>query len=294
MFMGAIHIERTLKIAILLTTIFFVVEIFGGIFSGSLSLLGDAGHMFRDVFALIVSLGAINVSKKLPTESKTFGYHRVEILAALINGILLLLISAWILYEAYQRFLSPHPIGSSLMFFVALLGLAVNLYIVFKLHGSEDLNVKSAFLHVLTDTIASIAVIFAAIWIFFTGQTIIDPILSVFIAIIISISAFNVIKDSIWILLEYTPQDVNPVEVIKDINNIVGVEGVHDVHLWSLCSHINVLEAHIYTKEPDMGKIEIMKREIKHNLQKYDIKHTTLEFECEECFQNCCLQDIKH
>jgi cobalt-zinc-cadmium efflux system protein len=116
----------------------------------------------------------------------------------------------------------------------------------------------------------------------------------VFIAIIISISAFNVIRDSIWILLEYTPRDVNPVEVIKDINNIVGVEGVHDVHLWSLCSHINVLEAHIYTKEPDMGKIEIMKREIKHHLQKYDIKHTTLEFECEECFQNCCLQDIKH
>ncbi len=287
-------IERSLKVAIILTSVFFVIEVIGGLKSGSLSLLGDAGHMFRDVFALVVSFGAIKVAKKLPTKTKTFGYHRIEIFAALINGLLLLIIGGWIFYEAYQRFFSPRPIESILMFLVAFLGLLVNLYVVWKLRGTHDLNVKSAFLHVLTDTFASVAVICAAIWIFFTGQTIVDPILSIVIAFIIVFSAFMVIRDSVWILLEYAPRDVDLEEVIETINNIKGVDGVHDVHLWSLCSNINVLEAHIYTKEPDMGRIELIKREIKNQMLKYDIKHATLEFECEECLEKCCTQDMNH
>lgn len=287
-------IERSLKVAIILTSVFFVIEVIGGLKSGSLSLLGDAGHMFRDVFALVVSFGAIKVAKKLPTKTKTFGYHRIEIFAALINGLLLLIIGGWIFYEAYQRFFSPRPIESILMFSVAFLGLFVNLYVVWKLHGTHDLNVKSAFLHVLTDTFASVAVICAAIWIFFTGQTIVDPILSIVIALIIIFSAFMVIRDSVWILLEYAPRDVDLEVVIENIKSVKGVDGVHDVHLWSLCSNINVLEAHIYTKEPDMGRIELIKREIKNQMLKYDIKHATLEFECEECLEKCCTQDMNH
>jgi len=164
------NVEKSLKIAIILTSIFFVVEIIGGLISGSLSLLGDAVHMFRDVFALLISLSAINLAKKLPSRTKTFGYHRVEIFASFLNGILLLVVSGWIFWEAYQRFFTPEPIESITMFVVALIGLLVNLYVASKLHGSHDLNVKSAFVHVLTDTLSSIAVIFASIWIFFTNQ----------------------------------------------------------------------------------------------------------------------------
>jgi len=288
------NIEKSLKIAIILTSIFFVVEIIGGLISGSLSLLGDAVHMFRDVFALIISLSAINLAKKLPSKIKTFGYHRVEIFASFLNGILLIVVSGWIFWEAYQRFFTPKPIESVTMFIVALIGLLVNLYVVSKLHGSHDLNVKSAFVHVLADTLSSVAVIFASIWIFFTNQTIIDPILSIVIAVFILFSAFVIIKESIHVLLGFAPKNVNFNDVIKDIERVKGVEGTHNVHLWSLCSNINIIDAHIFTNEPNMAKIEGMKEKIKKNLEKYNIKHATLEFECEECVEKDKIRKVKH
>ena len=288
------NIEKSLKIAIILTSVFFVVEVIGGLISGSLSLLGDAVHMFRDVFALIISLSAINLAKKLPSKIKTFGYHRVEIFTSFLNGILLFGVSGWIFWVAYQRFFTPKPIESVTMFIVALIGLLVNLYVVSKLHGSHDLNVKSAFVHVLTDTLSSVAVIFASIWIFFTNQTIIDPILSIVIAVFILFSAFVIIKESIHVLLGFAPKNVNFNDVIKDIERVKGVEGNHNVHLWSLCSNINIIDAHIFTNEPNMAKIEGMKEKIKKNLEKYDIKHATLEFECEECVEKDKIRKVKH
>lgn len=287
-------IEKSLKIAITLTFIFFIIEVIGGLISGSLSLLGDAGHMLRDVFSLFISLSAINVAKRLPTKTRTFGYHRVEIFAAFLNGILLIGISGWIVWEAYQRFFNPHPIEGATMFFVALIGLLVNLYVTFKLHGSHDLNIQSAFLHVLTDTFSSIAVIFASVWILLTNQTIIDPILSIAIAVFILFSAFMIMRDSVRILLEFTPKDIDLDDVIKDLYGVNGVQGVHDVHLWSLCSNINVLDAHIFTPECDVHKIEKMKKEIKAKLEKYNIKHATLEFECEECGENDKIRKLEH
>ena len=288
------NIEKTLKIAILLTSIFFVVEVIGGIISGSLSLLGDAGHMLRDVLALFISLSAINIAKKLPTITKTFGYHRTEIFAALINGVLLIVTSGWIFFEAYKRFFEPKPIESITMFAVALIGLLVNLYVAFKLHGSHDLNVKSAFMHVITDTFSSIAVIFASVWIFFTNQTIIDPILGIVIAVFILFSAFLIMKDSIQILLGFAPKNVDFDGVIKDIENVKGVQSIHNVHLWTLCSNINVIDAHILVNELNMAKIEKIKSKIKKKLEKYNIKHVTLEFECEECIVNDTVKKMKH
>ena len=288
------NIEKTLKIAILLTSIFFVVEVIGGIISGSLSLLGDAGHMLRDVLALFISLSAINIAKKLPTITKTFGYHRTEIFAALINGVLLIVISGWIFFEAYGRFFEPKPIESITMFAVALIGLLVNLYVAFKLHGSHNLNVKSAFMHVITDTFSSIAVIFASVWIFFTNQTIIDPILGIVIAVFILFSAFLIMKDSVQILLGFAPKNLDFDGVIKDIENVKGVRSVHNVHLWTLCSNINVIDAHILVNELNMAKIEKIKSKTKKKLEKYSIKHATLEFECEECFDNGKVRKIKH
>ena len=288
------NVERSLKIAIILTSLFFVIEVIGGFISGSISLLGDAGHMFRDIFALLISLSAINLAKKIPTKTKTFGYHRVEIFSAFINGILLLGISFYIFLESYYRFYSPKPVDSIVMFIIALPGLLVNIYIAFTLHGSHDINVKSAFLHVLTDTISSIVVLSAAIGIFFTNLTIIDSILGIAIGIFILYSAIKIIRESACILLEFTPKNIDFDEIIKDVENVKGVKGVHNVHLWSLCSNINVIDAHIYTQEPDMAKIELIKCEIKQRLEKYNIKHATLEFECEECTRNMRLKELCH
>ena len=286
--------EKHLKIAILLTAFYSIVEAVGGFLSGSLSLLGDAGHMFRDVFSLLITLGAMRIAKRLPTKTKTFGYHRVEILSAFINGLLLVGISVWIFLEAIDRFNNPVPVKSPLMFSVAFIGLIINLYVVLKLHGSEDLNIKAAFLHVFTDALASFGVIFAAVWIFFTGQTIIDPIISLVIAFFILSTAFTVIRDALNILLEFTPKDISIDNLIKIIEKIEGVEGIHDIHLWSLCSNLNVMDAHIFTKISDMNKIEKLKTKIKRELKRFNIKHSTLEFECEECTRKNKIEKIDH
>lgn len=287
-------IEKSLKIAIVLTSIFFGVEIIGGLVSGSISLLGDAGHMFRDIFALVISLSAINIAKKLPTKTKTFGYHRLEIFAAFFNGLLLFGLSGWIFWESYFRLFSPKPIESTVMFVVALIGLLVNVYVAVRLHGSHDVNVRSAFTHVLTDTISSIAVIFASVWMIFTNQTFVDPILGIAIGLFILYPAFTIFRDSVCILLEFTPKDVHFDDVIKDIESVKGVDGVHDVHLWSLCSNVNIIDAHIYTMESNMSKIALIKEEIKRRLEKYNIKHATLEFECEECVRVDRVGEVKH
>jgi len=275
--------KKSLKIAIVLTAVIFVAEVAGGLVSGSLSLLGDAAHMLQDVVALLLSLGAIIIAERLPTPSRTFGYHRVEIGAAVLNGVFLIAVSVVIVYEAIARFSHPAPINSTVMFGVAVVGLIANLAAMYVLHGSHDLNVKSAFLHVLGNTLSSVAVIAAALWIAFTGQTIVDPLLSIAIAILILVSSFSLLRDSFAILLQFAPRDVNTEDVIHEIESVDGVYGVHNVHLWSLCSNINVLDAHVYCCETDTHRLEDIKTEIKHRLEKYRIRHSTLEFECREC-----------
>jgi len=286
--------EKHLKIAIFLTSFYFIVEVIGGFLSGSLSLLGDAGHMFRDVFSLLITLGATRIARRLPTKTKTFGYHRVEILAAFINGLLLVVISVWIFREAIDRFTNPTPVKSPLMFSVAFIGLIVNLYVASKLHGNDDLNIKAAFLHVFTDTLASVGVVLASVWIFLTGKTIVDPIIGAIIAIFVLASAFTVIRAALNILLEFTPKNINLDNLIKTIEKIDGVEGIHDIHLWSLCSNLNVMDAHIFTNISDMNKIEYLKAKIKKELKKFNIKHSTLEFECEECTRKNKIEKIEH
>ncbi len=280
--------RKSLKIALFITTLFFLVEIAGGLLSGSLALLSDAGHMFSDVLSLVLSLGAMTLALQVPTKERTYGYHRGEIFAAFINSILLVGVSAGIVWEAYQRVLNPAPVQGGLMFLVACIGLVANLGVVFLLHGSHNLNVRSAFLHVVGDTISSVAVIAAATWITLTGQVIADPVLSVIIAVLIVISAARILRETVMILLQFTPQSVDFDAVIADMTTVKGVEGVHHVHLWSLCSDINVLDAHVYSCERDVDTIEQMKREIKERLKKYRILHSTLEFECEEC-KDCAL-----
>ena len=280
--------RKSMKIALFITSVFFLVEIAGGLLSGSLALISDAGHMFSDLLALILSLGAMTLAFQLPTKERTYGYHRAEIFAAFINSLLLIGVSIGIVWEAYQRILNPTPVQSELMFIVACIGLVANLEIVFLLHGSHNLNVRSAFLHVLGDTISSVAVIGAAVWISVTGQVIADPILSGIIAVLIVISAIRILRETIVILLQFTPRSVDFDAVVADMTSVNGVEGVHHVHLWSLCSDINVLDAHVYSCERDVERIEQIKQEIKERLKKYRILHSTLEFECNEC-KECAL-----
>jgi cobalt-zinc-cadmium efflux system protein len=280
--------RKSMKIALFITVVFLLVEIIGGLLSGSLALISDAGHMFSDVLALILSLGAMTLALQLPTKERTYGYHRGEIFAAFINSLLLIGVSVGILWEAYLRVINPAPVQGGLMFIVACIGLVANLGVVFLLHGSHNLNVRSAFLHVVGDTVSSLAVIAAAVWISVTGQVIADPILSGIIAVLIVISAARILRETIMILLQFTPQSVDFDAVVADMTSVKGVDGVHHVHLWSLCSDINVLDAHVYSCERDVEKIEQMKQEIKERLKKYRILHSTLEFECEEC-KDCTL-----
>ena len=275
--------RRSMKIALVITFIFFLVEVAGGLLSGSLALISDAGHMFSDLLSLLLSLGAMTLALQLPTKERTYGYHRGEIFAAFINSLLLIGVSAVILWEAYQRLLSPAPVQGGLMFIVACVGLVANIAVVFLLHGSHNLNVQSAFLHVVGDLVSSLAVIGAAVWISFTGQVIADPILSGIIAVLIVISAARIFRETVVILLQFTPQSVDFDAVVADMSSVSGVDGVHHVHLWSLCSDINVLDAHVYSCEKDVEKIDLIKREIKQRLKKYRILHSTLEFECNEC-----------
>jgi len=283
--------RKSMKIALIITVVFLFVEIAGGLLSGSLALLSDAGHMFSDVFSLLLSLGAMTLALQLPTKERTYGYHRGEIFAAFINSLLLIGVSAGILWEAYQRAINPAPVQGGLMLVVACIGLGANLLVIFLLHGSHNLNVRSAFLHIVGDTISSVAVIVAAVWIALTGQVMIDPVLSAFIAILIVISAVRLLRETVTILLQFTPQSVDFDAVVADMTSVSGVEGVHHVHIWSLCSDINVLDAHVYSCVRDVEKVEQMKQEIKERLKKYRILHSTLEFECDEC-KDCAI--VRH
>ena len=275
--------KKPLKLAIALTAIIFVAEVIGGLLSGSLSLLGDSAHMLQDVVALLLSLGAMIVAERLPTPTKTFGYHRVEIAAAVVNGLLLIGVSGILIWEAIDRFSHPNSVNSTMMLVVAVIGLAANIASAYFLHGSHDLNVKSAFLHVLGDTLSSVAVIAAGVWIALTGQTFVDPLLGLIIAIVILVSSISILHDAFRILLQFAPKDIAVGDVIAAMESVKGVSGVHNVHFWTLCSNINVLDAHVYCCETDPDTLEQIKAELKHRLEPFRIGHSTLEFECREC-----------
>ncbi|MDH7593151.1 MAG: cation diffusion facilitator family transporter [Methanomicrobiales archaeon] len=275
--------KRSLQIAIALTSVIFLAEVIGGLISGSLSLLGDAAHMLQDMVALLLSLGAIIVAERLPTPTRTFGYHRVEIGAAVLNGILLVAISLFIVRQAVMRLLVPSPVASQIMLPVAVVGLFANIAAMQVLHGSHDLNVRSAFLHVMGDTLSSIAVILAAVWIALTGQTIVDPLLGLAIASVILASSYPLLRDAIGILLQFAPRDIDAEEVAREMESVEGVGGVHNLHLWSLCAHIHVLDAHVYSCETDVLRLEEIKAEMKERLKRFGIVYSTLEFEWVEC-----------
>lgn len=276
--------ERDLKLALIFTSAIFVVEVAGGIISNSLALLSDAGHVFSDSFALALSWAALRLAARPASAARTFGYHRTEVFAALINGLVLLFIVALIVKEAYARIVSPPEIKTREMLGIAILGLLANLWVVLRLrgHAERDLNVRSAFLHALGDAISSLGVIVGALLIMRTGRYAIDPAISVFIALVILFGALRLVRESSHILLEGTPRHVNMEKVESAIKGVAGVRGVHDLHVWSICSHITAASAHLIVKDCEISEMDRISKEVNERMKGLDITHTTLQLESED------------
>ncbi len=271
-----------LKLVIYITGITMIIEVIGGVISGSLALISDAGHMFTHAFALLISLVAIVLASKPADMRKTFGYYRIEILAALFNSIMLFFIMGWIFYEGYQRIIHPMPIRVTEMLIVSTVGLIVNIVCAFILVGvsKEDLNVRSAFVHMIGDTASSVGIILGAVIILNTGWTIIDPILSVLIGVVILIWAWNLARESLHILLEAVPRKVNVEKVKEEILKFKGVMEITDLHIWTITSNMYSLMAHIQVEDGRISERKILIGDINQMLNhKFDIVHTSLQFE---------------
>lgn len=273
--------NKSLKIVFTITLIYFIIEVIVGFMSNSLALLSDAAHMLTDVAGQALALFAIWMASKHRNSKKTYGYLRTEIFSALINAIVLIFISGYILYEAWQRFQDPPKVAGFSMLIVASIGLIINLISmkILKSGSEESINIKGAFLEVVADMLSSIAVIIAGIIILSTGWLLIDPIISALIGLFILPRTFGLLKESVDILLEGVPKDVNYDAVEKYISKNPGVDSIHDLHIWSLTSGVNALSGHIIMKpETTITEMNDIIFKIKKELNSsYKISHTTLE-----------------
>jgi cobalt-zinc-cadmium efflux system protein len=288
--------QRNVLTALSITAIVMIAEIIGGLLANSLALLSDAGHMLTDILALSLSFVAMRFAQKPPTPSKTFGFHRLEILAAFFNGMLLFFISFYIFYEAYHRLLHPREIKGEFMLAVACIGLLGNGVGIILLRKSAhtSLNVKSAFFHMVGDTISSGGVIAGGLIILYTGWYLVDPLIGIFIGILILKGAYALIMESIDVFLEATPKDINVEKMLDELRNVKGVKDIHHLHLWTITSGINAMSAHVLTDDLLTSSSASILKEIKSLLHnKYRIEHSTIQFECQSCGDDL-LQDHIH
>ncbi len=267
----------------LLTASMMVVELIGGVLTNSLALISDAGHMLTHASALLISLMAIRFASRPTASDKSFGFYRIEILAALFNSFFLAVITLYIFFEAYKRFLNPLPIKELQMFVVACLGLVVNLLTALILHGSsrDDLNVRSAFFHMLGDTLSSVGVVGGAVLIYFTQWLWIDPFLSVFIGALILLWAYRLLRDSCHVLLESTPRHIRPEEVAQTVvRQVKGVKEIHDVHIWEITSKMYAMTAHVAVDDIRISESNLILDQINRLVrERYEIGHTNIQFE---------------
>jgi cobalt-zinc-cadmium efflux system protein len=273
---------RRLKLALAITSVYFVAELVGGLLTNSLALLSDAGHMLSDIAALGLAIFAFQMARRPATTKRTYGYHRLEILAALINGLALWLIVGAIFHEAYRRVFDPPAVQSLGMLVVAALGLGVNLAAGFILYGSreESLNVRGAFLHVLGDALGSVGAVAAGTIMLFKGWYLADPIVSVFIGLLILYTSWELIRESIDILMQSVPKQIDVGEVQRVMEQVDGVIKIHDLHVWAVTSGVFTLSAHAVIV-PD-GNPHLILDKIEAELKtRFSIEHTTLQLEME-------------
>jgi cobalt-zinc-cadmium efflux system protein len=285
--------KQTLRQAFFLTLIILVAEVVGALLANSLALLSDAGHVLTDIFALGLAWFATAQAERPANARKTFGYHRVGILAALINALTLILITGWILWEAVQRFQHPEPVQPLAMFLAASIGIGLNLFIGFGLHKEkENLNARAAALHVFGDVGASVAVIVAGIVILLAHWNPIDPILSLAIAVLIALGAWHVLRETIDILLESVPSDINLSALVHDMVHINGVHDVHDLHVWCITSGMYALSCHAQIEDLPLSQSTPILSALEHMLrEKYRIGHTAIQFEDNAHEGACCPED---
>jgi cobalt-zinc-cadmium efflux system protein len=290
---GHLHIHelnrlalRRLAFSLGITLLFVLVEVFFGILSNSLALLTDAAHNFTDVVALALTIWALGITTRPANAGKTFGYHRAGILVALVNSTTLALIAIGIFYEAGKRFLDPPEVEAGILIWVGLAAVAVNLVtaLLVRRGAEHDLNLKSAFLHLMGDVLSTTGAVFAGIIIRFTRANWVDPLVSVLIGLLILWNAWGIVRESVLILMESTPADIDVDAMIRDIQAVPGVRGVHDLHVWSLSQSIRTLSAHIVSEDVSLSQGAQVQGAIARLLaEKYRILHATLQLECPGC-----------
>jgi cobalt-zinc-cadmium efflux system protein len=278
-----------LRVALLLTLGYIVLTVVAGVRAHSLALLSEAGHNVSDFLALALSLGAVYLQSRPPNPHKTFGYQRAGVLAASVNAAALVVIAFLIFYEAWQRLINPAPVQAPVMIAVAAVGVAMNGFVAFLLHRSgNDVNMRSALLHMLGDTFSTAAVILGGWAILATGQSWIDPALSFGIGALILWSSFGIIRETLNILLEGTPRGMKIDQVAAEVLKVEGVREVHDLHIWSLGSESHALSCHIRIEDIPPSVSERILREVQQSLrQQFRIEHTTIQFEHVVC-------DVEH
>ena len=276
--------KKRLAIVLGLTTAYLVAEVIGGLLTHSLALLADAGHMLTDVAGLLFALLAIRFAERPATPERTYGYYRIEILAALVNAVVLIGISFYILSEAYERFRNPPEIQSGGMLAVALVGLVVNIVGIYLLKSAseESLNMKGAYFEVLSDMLTSIGVIAAGIIMLTTGWYYADPIISAGIGVFILPRTWMLLRDAVGVLLEGTPHDVNLAALRESIRTVEGVADVHDLHVWSLTSGINAMSVHAVLADHSLHD-EVLAAVQKKVTSEFKIAHATVQVESKGC-----------
>jgi cobalt-zinc-cadmium efflux system protein len=277
--------SRLLRISLLVTLVYIALLVIAGIQSHSLALLSEAGHNLSDFFALLLSWGAVYLSGRSPNDRKTFGYSRAGVLAAFVNGLTLVLISFYIWYEAFHRLLNPVDVHPKMMIWVAAAGVVMNGGIALLLmRGRRDINLRSAIIHEIGDTLSTAAVIIGGVAIALTGQRWIDPALSVGIGVMILWSSIGIIRESLNILLEGIPSGMNLERIESCICTIPGVNSVHDLHVWSIGSDTHSLSCHVSIADMRASESENILRQIRDDLaSKFHIHHTTIQFEYAVC-----------
>ena len=283
------HVHGTGNIlgwSLLATTVFVLIELFAGLQAHSLALLSDAAHNFTDALAIGLAWVGLRMQTKPADETKTYGYHRASVLSAFVNALTLVALSAWILYESVLRLRNPEAVQESVMMAVAGLGLVLNGGIMLALRASSknDINIRSAFVHMLGDALGSVAIIVGAVAIRYTGWLRVDPVLSIVIALLIVWTAWDIIRESLNILLEGLPRGIRLVDVAEAMGGVTGVLGVHDLHIWSLGSKTHALSCHVLIEDVPPSASDCILRSLNTLLEhKYGISHTTVQFEHVSC-----------
>lgn len=274
--------RKALIFTLLLTSTIMIVEFIGGLWTKSLALLADSGHMLSDATSLLLSFIAITIAARPPSPNKTFGYYRFEMMAALFNGVTLFVIAGWIIYEAIGRFADPPTVASSSMILIATIGLLANLGSATILLRQGDvegnLNMKSAYVHVLGDLLGSIGAILAGVVMYVFNWYLADPIISIVVALLILKSAWGVFSQSVHVLMEGTPQTIDAEDVLDTLGSIDGVTKVHDLHIWTITSGLDMLTCHIVVRE-DVDEQVVLQEAIDRIRETYKIEHTTIQVE---------------